>query len=70
MVPLLLTIASGQGYSLVPLCLKNLGIPGVEYHDLQPPAPPLAVSLVWLRENRSPLLKAFVNFVSSRSARD
>lgn len=37
MVPLLLTIASGQGYSLVPLCLKNLGIPGVEFRELPPP---------------------------------
>jgi DNA-binding transcriptional LysR family regulator len=70
MVPLLLTIASGQGYSLVPLCLKNLGVPGVEFRELHPPAPPLAVSLVWLRENRSPLLTAFVEFVSSRSAHD
>ena len=68
MVPLLLTVASGQGYSLVPFCLKSLGIPGVEFRELKPSAPPLEVSLVWLRENRSPLLTAFVEFVKAKSA--
>jgi len=66
MIPLLLTIGSGQGFSLVPSCLQNLGIPGVSFKELRPTAPPLEVSLVWLSENKSPLLIAFVDFVMKK----
>ena len=66
MMPLLLTVASGQGYSLVPSCLKQLQIPGVEFIELHPAAPPLNVSLTWLEDNNSELLRTFIEFIAPK----
>lgn len=66
MAPLLLTIASGQGYSLVPSCLRNLAIPGLTFIELVPKSPPLSVSMVWMKDNRSHVLRAFLDFIRPR----
>ncbi len=67
MLPLLLTVASGQGYALIPSCLKHLRVPGVTFIELSPPAPPLSVLLAWVEENKSPLLKAFIEFIAPKA---
>jgi DNA-binding transcriptional LysR family regulator len=58
-------IAAGLGVSLAPKSTAFLANDAVAYVDFAPPPPMLEFSVVWRREDRSPLVHAFLEVVRS-----
>lgn len=67
MLPLLMTVASGQCYTVVPRCVGNLNVPGVEYVEIEG-GPAIDVAVVWSKENPSPELRRLLAFLKERQA--
>lgn len=56
-------VAAGIGVALVPATLQNLSRKGLLYKPLAGMTPKLELAVAWRREDRSPLLKAFLDVV-------
>jgi len=56
-------VAAGIGVALVPATLENLSRRGLVYRPLAGTAAKLQLAVAWRRDNRSPLLEAFLNVV-------
>ncbi len=52
----LMFVAGGAGLGLFPASVAASAIPGVSFHEIEPPAPTLEVALVWDAANPNPLL--------------
>jgi DNA-binding transcriptional LysR family regulator len=56
-------VAAGIGVSLVPATLENLSRRGLVYKKLAGATPKLDLAVAWRRDDRSPLLAAFLSVV-------
>ncbi len=56
-------VAAGVGVSLLPASVRVLRREGVLFRDLGEPAPTTKLAAAWHRENRSPLLRSFLEVV-------
>lgn len=56
-------VAAGIGVALVPVMLQNLSRKGLLYKPLAGVTPKLELAVAWRREDKSPLLKAFLDVV-------
>ena len=56
-------VAAGIGIALVPATLENLSRKGLVYKPLAGRAPKLELAVAWRREDRSPLLRTFLDVV-------
>jgi DNA-binding transcriptional LysR family regulator len=56
-------VAAGIGVSLVPATLENLSRRGLVYKKLAGTTPKLDLAVAWRRDDRSPLLAAFLSVV-------
>jgi DNA-binding transcriptional LysR family regulator len=54
-------IAAGLGVTLLPASIRNLRRAGVVYRSLTPPVPQLEMAVAYGREERSPVLPAFLS---------
>jgi DNA-binding transcriptional LysR family regulator len=54
-------VSAGMGMALVPQSVSNLQRPGVEYRALAQATPLVETGLAWRRDNRSPVLKGFLD---------
>ena len=54
-------VSAGMGIALVPKSVANLQRPGVVYKNLRGESPLVEIGLAWRRDNRSPVLQAFLN---------
>lgn len=59
-------VSAGMGIALVPQSVSNLKRPGVEYHLLQGKVPLVDTGVAWRRDNRSPVLQAFLQLLKIR----
>lgn len=57
-------VAAGIGVALVPATLQNLSRKGLLYKGLAGVASKLELAVAWRRDDRSPLLKAFLDVVA------
>jgi DNA-binding transcriptional LysR family regulator len=60
-------VSAGMGIALVPQSVSNLKRPGVEYKSLAGKAPVVETGLAWRRDNRSPVLRAFLELLRKKS---
>lgn len=60
-------VSAGMGIALVPQSVSNLKRPGVEYRSLAGKAPVVETGLAWRRDNRSPVLRAFLELLRKKS---
>jgi DNA-binding transcriptional LysR family regulator len=60
-------VSAGMGIALVPQSVSNLKRPGVEYRSLAGKAPTVETGLAWRRDNRSPVLRAFLDLIRKKS---
>jgi DNA-binding transcriptional LysR family regulator len=56
-------VSAGMGIALVPQSVSNLMRPGVEYRPLADPTPLVETGLAWRRDNRSPVLRGFLELL-------
>lgn len=59
-------VSAGMGIALVPQSVSNLKRAGVVYHALAAPAPLVETGLAWRRDNRSPVLAAFLELLRKK----
>ena len=59
-------VSAGMGIALVPQSVSNLKRPGVEYRALAEPMPLVETGLAWRRDNRSPVLAAFLELLRKK----
>jgi len=59
-------VSAGMGIALVPQSVSNLKRPGVEYKHLIDRAPTTEIGLAWRRDNRSPVLQAFLELLRKK----
>jgi DNA-binding transcriptional LysR family regulator len=62
-------IAAGLGVTLLPASIRNLQRTGVVYRPLMPPVPELEMAVAYGREERSPVLPAFLDVLRAATAR-
>lgn len=63
----LVLVGAGLGVSLVPESFTHIQLKGVIYLPLVEPVPSVEVSVVWRKDNRSPLLLRFIHeFIEHR----
>jgi hypothetical protein len=66
-------VSAGLGMAWVPRSVQRFERPGVVYRPVDPQAggavPECETSLVWLRDNASPVLQRFVEFAQAQSRR-
>ena len=60
-------VSAGMGVALVPQSVSNLQRPGVEYKTLRGKIPLIETGVAWRRDNRSPVLHAFLAFLRKRT---
>jgi len=60
-------VSAGMGIALVPQSVSNLKRPGVEYRSLAGKAPMVETGLAWRRDNRSPVLRTFLDLLTKKS---
>ena len=60
-------VSAGMGIALVPQSVSNLKRPGVEYRALAGDTPLVETGLAWRRDNRSPVLQAFLKLLGKTS---
>ena len=58
-------VSAGMGIALVPQSVSNLRRPGVEYRPLAQATPLVETGLAWRRDNASPVLKGFLDLMTS-----
>ncbi|WP_194723329.1 LysR substrate-binding domain-containing protein [Noviherbaspirillum malthae] len=56
-------VSAGMGIALVPQSVSNLKRPGVEYYPLSSKAVSIETGLAWRRDNRSPVLRTFLELL-------
>ncbi|MCC2957185.1 LysR family transcriptional regulator [Massilia sp. IC2-477] len=56
-------VSGGMGLALVPQSVSNLMRAGVEYRALHEPTPLTELGLAWRRDNASPVLRSFLDFI-------
>jgi DNA-binding transcriptional LysR family regulator len=56
-------VSAGMGLALVPQSVSNLMRPGVEYRALRDPTPQVETGCAWRRDNRSPVLRGFLDLL-------
>lgn len=56
-------VSAGMGIALVPQSVSNLKRPGVEYRPLEDGAVSIETGLAWRRDNRSPVLRTFLELL-------
>jgi DNA-binding transcriptional LysR family regulator len=59
-------VSAGMGIALVPQSVSNLKRAGVEYHTLADPVALVETGLAWRRDNRSPVLAAFLELLRKK----
>ncbi len=59
-------VSAGMGIALVPQSVSNLKRAGVEYRKLADPVPLVETGLAWRRDNRSPVLAAFLELLRKK----
>ncbi|MGN6390338.1 MAG: LysR substrate-binding domain-containing protein, partial [Burkholderiaceae bacterium] len=59
-------VSAGMGIALVPQSVSNLKRPGVDYRPLADRAPHVETGLAWRRDNRSPVLQAFLTLLRKK----
>ena len=59
-------VSAGMGIALVPQSVSNLKRPGVEYKDLADTTPLVETGLAWRRDNASPVLRGFLEFLGKK----
>jgi DNA-binding transcriptional LysR family regulator len=59
-------VSAGMGIALVPQSVSNLKRVGVEYRALAEPVPLVETGLAWRRDNRSPVLAAFLELLRKK----
>ncbi|HEX2531739.1 MAG TPA: LysR family transcriptional regulator [Burkholderiaceae bacterium] len=59
-------VSAGMGIALVPQSVSNLKRAGVEYRLLADPVPLVETGLAWRRDNRSPVLAAFLELLRKK----
>jgi DNA-binding transcriptional LysR family regulator len=63
----LVLVGAGLGISLVPESFTHIQLKGVIYRALVDPVPTVELSVVWRKDNRSPLLLKFIHeFIEHR----
>lgn len=62
-------VASGLGVALVPVTLSRLRLERIVCRPLTPPVPEVPLSLMWRRDDDSPVLKAFTETVRDEARR-
>lgn len=60
-------VSAGMGIALVPQSVSNLKRPGVEYRLLAGRPPLVDTGLAWRRDNRSPVLQAFLDLLRKKN---
>ena len=60
-------VAAGIGIAVVPSSFQSVPIPGVEYRDLQIPAPPVELLVVWKTGSNSKVLNSFLSILKKTS---
>jgi DNA-binding transcriptional LysR family regulator len=61
-------VAVGLGIALLSTSVKQFQRPGVVYRELQPSSPEVALAIVWRRDDRSPVLQAFLEVIRELSS--
>jgi len=56
-------VSAGMGIALVPQSVSNLKRPGVEYYPLSGKAVSIETGIAWRRDNRSPVLRTFLELL-------
>lgn len=56
-------VSAGMGIALVPQSVSNLKRAGVDYRALAAPVPLVETGVAWRRDNRSPVLSAFLELL-------
>jgi len=56
-------VSAGMGVSLLPASIRNLRRTGVVYRPLAPPVPTVELAVVWRRDERAPVVTAFLDVV-------
>lgn len=59
-------VSAGMGIALVPQSVSNLKRPGIEYKTLAGKTPLVETGLAWRRDNRSPVLRAFLDLIGKK----
>ena len=54
-------VAAGIGVALVPQSARNIRMRGVTYRPLLEGTPPVHSAIAWRRDDKSPVLAAFLN---------
>lgn len=60
-------VSAGMGIALVPQSVSNLMRPGVDYRKLRGNAPSVETGLAWRHDNRSPVVRAFLDLLRKKS---
>jgi DNA-binding transcriptional LysR family regulator len=60
-------VSAGMGIALVPQSVSNLKRAGVEYKTITGKAPTVETGLAWRRDNRSPVLHAFLELLRKKT---
>ena len=63
-------VAAGMGLALVPHSLQRLQRQGVRYLPLQQAAPVIETGLAWRLDDRSPVLRRFLDMIEERAERE
>lgn len=64
-------VSAGYGISVVPQCMRRLGLPNVAYRELKVASPPLSpIACVYRRTESAPAVKAFIQVMNDRKLRD
>jgi len=64
-------VSAGYGISVVPQCIRRLGLPNVAYRDLKVASPPLSpIACVYRRNESAPAVNAFIQVMHDRKLRD
>ncbi|MEO1209708.1 MAG: LysR substrate-binding domain-containing protein [Cyanobacteria bacterium J06638_20] len=56
-------VAAGLGVTLLPTSVQSSPYQGVVYRPLTPPVPTVELAIAWHPDNRSPVLKAFLQVI-------
>jgi DNA-binding transcriptional LysR family regulator len=60
-------VSAGMGIALVPQSVSNLKRTGVEYRALAGKTPQVETGLAWRRDNRSPVLRGFLELLRKKN---
>ena len=61
-------VEAEQGVSIVPACARNLRSNGVRFYCLQPDDVRIELVAAWKKENRSVVLRSFLDLIDTNAA--